>query len=306
VSGPPDGHWDARRTDLPPGTDLSVYQRPEPGGPRLLDGRHVAVVIVLWVESAEPMRSEDHWAPSAAPRWLDVSAWSLYEYGARVGVFRLASILERHGVAATLAVSDPVARRSPAVLELAARHGWEVVAHGAAANRLVTSDLSEAAEIDYLQASRRALSDVTGTAPRGWVGPAMSESHRTPRLAARLGYEYLLDWGNDDRPSTIRGEDWEIVSIPSLVDLSDHLVLSGTADTPWSFGETLQDHLTGLLADDRSAVMTVNLRTHLSGQPFRARYIDQFLAFARECEGVWFPTAGQVVDADPRLTSTTT
>jgi allantoinase len=309
MSGPahrPDGSWDATRTELPEGTDLSLYADPgrrslPPGWP---SDRAVAVILAVWVESAEPMLPDGEWAPSTTPRWLDVSAWSLYEYGARVGVFRRADILERAGVPATLAISDPCAARAPAVLELAARRDWEVVAHGAAANRLITSQMSAQDELAYLTASRVALQQATGAAPRGWVGPDFSESQRTPRLAAQAGYGYLMDWGNDDRPSAITGESWSIASVPSLVDLSDHLVLSGTADTPWSFAETLRDHLACLLAEERPAVMTVTLRAHLSGQPFRAGYIEKFLTFARSCEHVWFPTAGQVVDAS-RLTATT-
>jgi allantoinase len=293
------GSWDATRTQLPAGTDLALYADPagRPPAPGWPSDRAVAVILAIWVESAEPMLADGEWAPSTTPRWLDVSAWSLYEYGPRVGVFRLAEILERAGAPATLAISDRCAARASAVLELAARRDWEVVAHGAAANRLITSRMSREDELAYLSASRVALQQATGAAPRGWVGPDFSESQRTPQLAAQAGYGYLMDWGNDDRPCRITGGDWSIASVPSLVDLSDHLVLSGTADTPWSFAETLQDHLACLLAEERPAVMTVTLRAHLSGQPFRATYIEQFLTFARSCEHVWFPTAGQVVDA---------
>ncbi len=292
----PTVRYDSRRTPLPAGTDLESYRHRQLGSPRLPAERRVAVVVSLWVESAEPMWPDPEWSPAGVPRWLDVSAWSLYEYGSRTGVFRLGAMFDRLGVKATLAINDKAARTAPRVLELACERNWEVVGHGAAANQLVTSRMTDAAERAYLQESRDVLHELTGKRPLGWVGPALSESQRTPEIAARLGYRYLMDWGNDDRPSLFAGPDWEIVSIPALVDLSDHLVLSGTADTPWSFAQTLEDHLRVLLQEDQDAVMTLTLRAHLSGQPFRAKYIEQFLSFARACEGVWFPTADEVVD----------
>jgi hypothetical protein len=257
----------------------------------------VAVVVLLEVEAAMPDRPETRWAPREQPAWLDVSAWSLHEYGRRAGVFRLGGILDRVGARASLAVSDLALDGAESMLRHARDRDWEFVAHGRAANMLVTAELSEEEERGYLADSRVAVAAATGVTPRGWLGPMMSESPRTPEVAAGLGYDYLLDWGNDDQPYPFLAGD--LVSVPVSVDLSDHLVLAaGSALTPWDFGDTLIAHLDGLRGFGGGGwVMTVSLRAHLSGQPFRARHVRRFLEHAAACEDVWFATAGEVVDA---------
>jgi allantoinase len=259
----------------------------------------VAVVVSIWVESAVPVLDPAEWAPPGTPTWLDVSAWSLYEYGARVGVFRLGAILDEVAIRASMPINDTALTESPRVIEYAIERGWEPVAHGAAANRFVTSRMSAEHELDYLASSRQAISEVTGSAPRGWAGPEMSESHRTPELAAQAGYDYVMDWGNDDQPYSFLVPTGALTSVPAAVDTSDHLVLAGTAQTPWEHAETLREHLDQLRAEgsDSARAMTVTLRAHLSGQPFRARHIRDFLTYAAGLSDVWFPTASELVDA---------
>jgi peptidoglycan/xylan/chitin deacetylase (PgdA/CDA1 family) len=291
--------YDGHRVAGPAGTDhghtaySALLQRPPLVWP---GGAGVALVVNLQVEAALPQVPAGTWAPPGSPAWLDVSAWSLHEYGRRVGVHRFARILDELGLRATMPVSDLALQGAPELVELALERGWELVGHGAAANLLVTSALSEDEERDYLAASRRTILAASGIEPRGWAGPEWSESHRTPALAAEVGYDYLLDWGHDDQPvATTHGS---LVSVPVAVDTSDHLVLAaGSAQTPWDFGAALQDQLDGLLDGPAGAVLTVTLRAHLSGQPFRARYVRDFLAAVVERSGVWPATAAEVVDA---------
>lgn len=290
--------YDGARVAGRTGTDHGhQWFSPLPERPPLVwpRGAKVALVVNLQVQGALVQLPEGAWAPPGSPGWLDVSAWSLHEYGRRVGVFRLGRILDDLGLRATMPVSDVALEGAQRLVEYAADRGWELVGHGRAANLLVTSAMSEAEEQEYLAASRAALASIAGVAPRGWMGPEMSESSRTPRLAAEVGYDYLLDWGNDDQPvQTTHGD---LVSMPAPVDLSDHLVLApGSAQTPWDFGDLLADHLDGLCAQSAGSVLTVTLRAHLSGQPFRARYVRSFLQAAVARPEVWPATAAEVVD----------
>lgn len=264
-------------------------------------GARVAVVVSVAVETVSPTPDPGQWLLPGHPSWLDVSVSSLADYGSRVGFFRLAAMLEELDVPATVPVSDVVAHRAPRVLEYAAERGWELVGHGPRADLLVTSRLSEGQEREMLQASRDAISAVTGVAPRGWTGPRMSESTRTPALAAQSGYEYVMDWGNDDQPYAldVAAGSHPFVSVPASVDLCDLLVMGDYAQTPWDFGAALTEHLEVLLQEssDSGRCMTVTLHAQHSGQAFRAGYVRQFLEDARRRDGVWFARGQDVVDA---------
>jgi len=263
-------------------------------------GARVAVVVSVAVERSAAVKDPGQWLPPGHPTWLDVSAASLADYGGRVGFFRLARILDEVGVPATVPISDAVLYESPRVAEEALWRRWELVGHGPRADCLLTSELPAEQELRMLRESREAIAAVAGSAPRGWLGPRQSESARTPQLAAEAGYEYLLDWGNDDQPYEMAAAapGGPLVSVPAPIDLCDLLVMGDYAQTPWDFGAALTEHLEVLLAEGSGGrCMTLTLHAQHSGQAFRAKYIRAFLERARSLDGVWFATAGEVVAA---------
>ncbi len=42
------------------------------------------------------------------------------------------------------------------------------------------------------------ITQATGKAPKGWLGPGLGETDNTPDHLAAEGFEYVCDWGNDD------------------------------------------------------------------------------------------------------------
>lgn len=295
--------YDGRRSVQPGGMDHAHYSYsalPERASLEWPGGARVALIVSIQVEAALAQLPDGVWIPPEMPRWLDVSAWSLHEYGRRVGVFRLGGILDELGLRATMPINDLALSGAQRLIDFALERNWEFVGHGQAANLLVTSAMTPDAELTYLRESRQALHAATHRWPRGWAGPAMSESARTPQLAADAGYDYVLDWGNDDQPYLFRtGGEPALVSLPVSVDTCDHLVLAaGSAQTPWDHAQTLRDHLDDVCAADIGGrVLTLSLKAHLSGQPFRARYVREFLSYARSRPDVWFATACEVVDS---------
>lgn len=262
----------------------------------------VAVVLAVVVESASTVPDAGQWVPGGHPSVYEVSPASLTDYGPRVGFFRLARMARELGIPLTVPVSDRVAAEAPRVLDVVAEEGWETVGHGSRADVLLTSAMTVEQEEHHLRAARDAIRSVTGAAPRGWMGTRMSESDRTPALAAAAGYGYLMDWGNDDQPYTFTvptPSGSPLVSVPTSVDLSDLLVMGDYAQTPWDYADALLEHLE-VLADEGSSSgrsMTVTLHAQHSGQAFRARHVRRFLEAAASVDGVWWATAGQVTQA---------
>lgn len=250
------------------------------------NGARVAVCVTVNVDFSDLVTSP-----------LNLIMYTYRDYGARVGVFRLMGILDHLGIKATLPISDMVLERSPRVAEEAIRRGWELVGHGARVNQAVSAAMSEADERAYLAASIAAITKATGTPPRGWLGPGTSESPRTTALLAELGYDWTMDWGNDDQPYDFRVPSGALSALPYSQETADGAVVQAQAHTPWEYTDALSDHLETLLTDPRGSVMTVGLQAHVSGQPFRAKTVRSFLEHARASDGVWFATASEIIDA---------
>ena len=49
-----------------------------------------------------------------------------------------------------------------------------------------------------------AIEAFTGSKPRGWESPGLTETAETADLLAELGIEYVADWVLDDQPVPIR------------------------------------------------------------------------------------------------------
>jgi len=250
------------------------------------NGAKVAVAVVVNVDYSDMVTDPQN-----------LIFYTYRDYGARVGVFRLMRILDTLGIKASLPVSDMVLSRSPRVAEEAIKHGWELVGHGARVNQAVSSAMSPEVEKAYLEASMAAIKSVTGANPRGWLGPGQSISAITHKLLAELGYDWTMDWGNDDQPYDFHVPAGKLSALPYAQETSDAAVVQAQSHTPWEYTDVLRDHLDTLLADSRSSVMTIGLQAHVGGQPFRAKTIRTFLESAKAQDGVWFATASEIIDA---------
>ncbi|WP_206641216.1 hypothetical protein [Nonomuraea polychroma] len=72
--------------------------------------------------------------------------------------------------------------------------------HGIQASVLLNADVCT----HYPQIIEETIEMATGQRPRGWLGPAVTETFQTPSLLAELGLSYVLDWTNDDQPYRVR------------------------------------------------------------------------------------------------------
>lgn len=252
----------------------------------------VAITFVINVDFADLIPAGGN--ASAIP----LREWSHRDYGARVGIFRLKGILDEYGIKATVPISDPVLQRSPAVVSQLMEAGWEFAGHGAKSNAGLSSAMPEEAEWDVITASYAAIKKETGIAPRGWLGPGLTESSRTPFMLAKAGFDYTLDWGNDDQPYDFLVPDGRLTCLPYSSDTSDAAYIQAVNHTAWEFEEQLKDHFDTLYAEGASSgmSMTIGLQAHVSGQPFRSKYIKSFLEYATKKSGVWFATGSEVVD----------
>ncbi|WP_193336075.1 polysaccharide deacetylase family protein [Devosia beringensis] len=250
------------------------------------NGAKVAIAVVITVAAGD-----------VASNPTNLIGFTHRDYGPRVGLFRLMGILDELGIRATVPLSDALLTRSPRVAEEVLKLGWEIAGHGEKANLGLNSTMSEADELAYIEASRAALLAATGIAPRGWLGPGNSESSHTLHLLAGAGYDYTLDWGNDDQPYDFIVPKGRLSALPYSVETSDAAVVQAQSHTPWEYEQALADHLEGLLADSNGSVMTLGLQANVSGQPFRAKYIRKFLETAAATPGVWFATGSAIIDA---------
>ena len=268
-------------------------------------GYSLAIGIVVSVDYLEPAHVQ--YTPLTT-RWPIVRAGGAIEegpspftsagYGARAGFFGLSSALAREGLPATLAIDTASLVRFPEVVDQARVYGWEILAHGISAHRPITSAMSERDELDYVREVQSAFS-TNGLEPAGWLGPEYSESYRTPRVLAELGFRYICDWANDDQPYAA-AFDSNFIFVPAQLDYDDrYSLLSPRFLKIDEYCRMIEDGVKVLACEgiDSGRCFIWVLHADVMGQPFRLRYFERLVMTLSKTEGVWFATPSQIVES---------
>ena len=166
------------------------------------------------------------------------------DYGVRVGIWRMIELLDELSIPASVLVNSDVCRFYPQIVAAVCARGWAWIAHGQN-NSTLQANMDEADERAYVGRMLAAIEDATGSTPRGWLGPALSETFNTPRLLRDRGLTYLLDWCNDDQPYPLNVEG--MISVPYSVELNDISLFVTHAYSGDRYVRMVLDHLDQLL-----------------------------------------------------------
>ena len=272
----------------------AIVHRPKlswPGGAR------VAVWVVPNIEHFRFDRPAASLEPYTAGMYPDVLNYGWRDYGARVAVWRLLEVIERRGFKATAALNSDVCHHYPRILQAIADVGWEVMGHGQNNSTPINAQ-SEAEERELIAETVRTLESATGHRPRGWLGPALCESTRTPDLLAEAGLTYVADWTNDEQPYRMAVRTGSMHSIPYSLEVNDFPAFLTMRQSAEGFGQLIRDYFDGLYEDGASTgrVMAICLHPFLTGHPHRAKYVDQALAHIASRQDVWLATGGEIID----------
>jgi peptidoglycan/xylan/chitin deacetylase (PgdA/CDA1 family) len=167
---------------------------------------------------------------------------------------------------------------APGLIEAFRNLGCAVVLHGRT-NAEAQTELGEAAEMALIREARDAIAHHEGSPPRGWLGPWISETERTPDLLREAVFDYVLDWAMDDQLVWLRTGGGRLLSVPYPQELNDANAVMLRRDTGREFAAMIVDQSDELLEHGGSQplVMGVALHAHVSGQPFRLRPLRQTL-----------------------------
>jgi len=226
----------------------------------------------------------------------DVQSYATRDYGNRMGVWRLADALTKHGIRATVALNSDVCTYERPIIEMGMARGWEWMGHGRTnAERL--QGLSEDAERALIQEVVETIRNATGVAPRGWLSPGRVQSERTPDLLAEAGFTYLADWSADDQPFPMRVRTGRMICAQGS-QVSDTSAFGNAQWPAHEFRQYLCDQFDQLYKEGRTSgrVMSINLHPWLVGYPHRIKALDEALAYITAHDHVWLATGGEVAD----------
>ena len=239
---------------------------------------------------SEQFLSELFTPPSYPDRHLSME--SVYEYGSRVGVWRLLREFQRRSLPLTVFGVSMAIERNPELTAALCELGHEIACHGW--RWIDYQSIDEATERAHLRIGMEIIERLTGERALGWYSGR--DSPNTRRLVADYGgFLYDSDYYGDDLPlwTEVRKSDGSSVPhliVPYTLDTNDmRFALPQGFSHGDEFFEYLRDAFDVLYAEgeDRPAMLSVGMHCRLLGRPGRFRALQRFLDYIGSHERVW-------------------
>ncbi len=281
--------------------DLRGYGRNPPHARWPGDAR-VAVQFVLNYEEggensvlhgdagSEQFLSEMFNAAAYPARHLSMEG--VYEYGSRVGVWRILREFERRGLPLTVFGISMALERCPEVTAAFVELGHEIACHGWRWIHYQNTD--EATEREHMRIGMDIIARMTGSRSLGWY--TGRDSPNTRRLVADYGgFEYDSDYYGDDLPFwlQVRRTDGSLAPhlvVPYTLDAND---MRFALPQGYSHGDEFFEYLRDAFdvhwaeGDERPSMMSIGMHCRLLGRPGRMRALQRFLDYIQAHNRVW-------------------
>ena len=279
--------------------DLVGYGN-SPPDPKWPHGAKIAVQFVINYEEGSEYSIPDGDAKSESSmsetpgagigdRIRDFSIESIYEYGSRVGFWRLYRLFTARSIPVTIFGAALALERNPEAAAAIREAGYEVCCHGWRWTE--TARLTEDAERDLIHRAIVSLQRIVGERPFGWFCGRLGRSTNTRRLLVEEGgFLYDSDSYSDELPY------WEEVAgrahlvIPYALDTNDtKFAVAPGFSSGGDFGSYLTDSFDLLHREGDVAprMLSIGLHPRLCGRPGRAVALERFLDHIQRHDDVW-------------------
>lgn len=219
------------------------------------------------------------------------------DYGPRVGIWRMAEVMDKFGIKGSVLLNSDVCKRYPQIIELGNQRDWVWLAHGKN-NSIFQANMTEEKERSYLSDVINTITEETGRSPKGWLGPALTETFNTPALLAEHGIIYLCDWCGDDQPFPLNVPGSKMISVPYSIEVNDIPLFVGKNLSGEDFYRLVMDQFETLYNSATSTGLVMSLAVHpfVTGQPFRLKYLEKILETISSTQNVWLTTSDAIAD----------
>ncbi len=225
-----------------------------------------------------------------------LSMESIYEYGSRVGVWRILNEFKKRDLPMTIFGIGMALERYPELTKTFVDLGHEIASHGW--RWIHYQNMDEPTEREHMRLATEKITQLTGAPPLGWY--TGRDSPNTRRLLVEQGgYLYDSDYYGDDLPfwtevTTNDGKQHSHLIVPYTLDANDMRFATPQGfNTGEQFYQYIKDSFDVLYAEgdpngmNQPKMLSIGMHCRLLGRPGRFRALQRLLDYIQSHPQVW-------------------
>jgi len=215
---------------------------------------------------------------------------SIYEFGARVGYWRLWRLFTERQIPLTVFGVATAMARHPDIVASMQEARWEIATHGL--KWIEYKDFTREDERAHIREAIRIHAEVVGARPLGFYQGRCSP-HTLGIVMEDEGFLYSADSYADELPYWLDGPRGPQLIVPYTLDANDmRFAASPGFNGGDQFFAYLKDSFDVLYGEgaDRPRMLSVGLHCRLAGRPGRAAALARFLDYVLGHDRVWIAT----------------
>jgi putative urate catabolism protein len=251
-----------------------VLNYEEGGENSILHGDPASEAFLSEIVGARPLEGVRH-----------MSMESIYEYGSRVGVWRVLELFSRYEMPFTVYGVAMAMERNPAAVDALLKAGHEIASHGW--RWINYQDVPESVEREHMRRAIDIHRKLTGERPLGWYTGRTSPNTRK-LVVEDGGFVYDADDYSDDLPwydTRYRDKSGKPqLVVPYTLDANDMRFATPQGfNSGDQFFAYLKDAFDVLYEEGNRMprMMSVGLHCRLAGRPGRLASLERFLKYVR-------------------------
>jgi len=255
---------------------LQIVLNYEEGGENcILNGDKYSETFLSEIIGAKPIKGRH------------ISMESIYEYGSRIGFWRLDKLFKEKKIPVTIFGVGLALKNNPEVCEAIKKGNYEIAAHGY--RWIDYQDVKKSIEKKHMKQAVKTIKDIFGSRPLGWYTGRCSPNTRD-LVFDDGGFLYDSDSYSDDLPYwEFRGRKKQLI-IPYTLDNNDMRFATNQGfNTGDHFYNYLKDSFDTLYEEGKTnpKMMSVGLHCRLIGRPGRIQSLKKFLDYVLKFDDIW-------------------
>jgi putative urate catabolism protein len=243
----------------------------------ILHGDQASEAFLSEIVGAQPWPGQRH-----------MNMESIYEFGARVGFWRLWRLFSERRLPVTVFGVATAMARNREVVSAMQQVSWEIASHGL--KWIDYKDFSAAEERAHILEAIRLHTEITGERPLGFYQGRTSQ-HTLEIVMSEGGFLYSADSYADELPYWVEGPRGPHLIVPYTLDANDMRFATAQGfNSGEQFFTYLKDSFDLLYAEGaagQAKMLSVGLHCRLAGRPGRAAALARFLDHVQGHDRVW-------------------